>query len=43
MGEIREVVAQDKRIKEAKRLGFSTIISSDDSRFIGEVFKKYLR
>lgn len=43
LGEIREVVAQDKRTKEAKRLGFNTIISSGDSKFIGQAFKKHLR
>lgn len=43
LGEIREVIAQEKRIKEAKRLGFTLIISSKEDRFIGEVIKKLLR
>lgn len=42
LGEIREVVAQDKRIKEAKRLGFTQPISSKDSRYVREAIKKLL-
>ena len=36
LGEIREVVAQDKRIKEAKRMGFSLAISSKDFKFVNQ-------
>lgn len=39
LGEIREVVAQDKRLKEAKRLGFSAPISSKDFKYIGQAIK----
>lgn len=36
LGEIREVVAQEKRIKEARRMGFSLPISSKNFKFIGQ-------
>lgn len=37
LGEIREVVAQDKRIKEAKRMGFSFPVSSKEFKFLQQV------
>ncbi len=40
LGEIREVVAQDKRIKEAKRMGFSLPITSKEFKYLNEVIKK---
>src|SRR3989339_620045 len=40
LGEIREVMAQEKRMKEARRLGFTQVISSKEDRFVGEVIKK---
>lgn len=39
LGEIREVVAQDKRVKEAKRLGFTEAISSDKYKYVSEAIK----
>lgn len=39
LGEIREVVAQDKRLKEAKRLGFTASISSKDFKFVNQAVK----
>ncbi len=39
LGEIREVVAQDKRLKEAKRLGFITGISSKETKYVGQAIK----
>lgn len=39
LGEIREVVAQEKRIKEAKRLGFTFPIASDKYKYLNQVFK----
>ena len=39
LGEIREVVAQDKRIKEAKRMGFTLPISSKEAKFVGQAIK----
>jgi len=43
LGEIREVVAQDKRIKEARRMGFITPITSKEFRYLGEVIKRLLK
>lgn len=39
LGEIREVVAQDKRLKEAKRMGFTFPISSKEFKFVGQAIK----
>jgi len=39
LGELREVVAQDKRIKEAKRMGFSEAASSSRYKFVSETIK----
>lgn len=43
LGEIREVVAQEKRIKEAKRLGYKNLITSKNLKHINQAIKKYLR
>lgn len=43
LGEIREVVAQEKRTKEAKRLGFSVPISSRDFKYVGQAIKDLLK
>jgi len=43
LGEVREVMAQEKRIKEARRLGFTQIISSKEDGFVGSVIKKLLK
>ncbi len=40
LGEIREVVAQEKRIKEAKRMGFTLPITSKEIKYLGEAVKK---
>ena len=42
LGEIREVVAQEKRIKEAKRLGFGIPASSKQVSYVSQAIKKYL-
>jgi DNA repair protein RadA/Sms len=39
LGEIREVVAQDKRVKEAKRMGFTSSVSSKEFKFVGQTIK----
>jgi DNA repair protein RadA/Sms len=41
LGEIRKVNYSDRRIKEAKRLGFKTVISRDSHRSVKEVLKKF--
>jgi DNA repair protein RadA/Sms len=43
LGDIREVVAQEKRIKEAKRLGFKNVVTSKEVGYLQEAIKKYLR
>jgi len=42
LGEIREVVAQDKRTREAGRLGFREPITSKQQKFIGDAIRKYI-
>jgi len=39
LGEIREVVAQDKRVKEAKRLGFPYPVTTKESLYLSQVLK----
>jgi len=39
LGEIREVVAQDKRTKEAHRLGFTLPIASNEYKYLNQVIK----
>jgi DNA repair protein RadA/Sms len=43
LGEVREVMAEGKRVKEARRLGFTQVISSKEARFVGEVIKRLLK
>lgn len=43
LGDLREVVAQEKRVKEAKRLGYKTVISRKSSKYLREAVKKYLK
>lgn len=43
LGEIREVVSQDKRIKEAKRMGFTVQATSKEYRYVGEAIKSFLK
>ena len=40
LGEIREVVAQDKRVKEARRLGFTISASSREFKYLQQVIHK---
>lgn len=42
-GDIREVIAQEKRIKEARRLGYTSIISSRAIKYLQEAIGKYLK
>jgi DNA repair protein RadA/Sms len=39
LGEIREVVAQEKRLKEARRMGFTLPVSSKEVKFVGQAIK----
>jgi DNA repair protein RadA/Sms len=43
LGEIREVVAQDKRIKEARRMGFTFPVTSKESKFVGQSIKQLFK
>jgi DNA repair protein RadA/Sms len=39
LGEIREVVAQEKRLKEAKRMGFTIGVNSREVKFVSQAIK----
>lgn len=43
LGEVREVVAEEKRIKEARRLGFTNAISSKEFKYINQAIKSVVR
>lgn len=43
LGEIREVVAEEKRIKEAKRMGFTFPVSSKGFKFVSQVIKSLFK
>ena len=43
LGEIREVVAEAKRLREAKRLGFDITISQGNTKFLNQAIKQLLR
>lgn len=42
LGEIREVTYLEKRIKEARRLGFKTPITKKEAKTVGEAIKKHI-
>ena len=43
LGEIREVVAQDKRVKEARRMGFSLPVTNKEAKFVGTAIKSLFK
>lgn len=43
LGEIREVVAETKRLKEARRLGFNTTVSQGNTKYLNQAIKKFVR
>ena len=43
LGEIRKVSQEEKRIKEAKRLGYKNIISRGEVRLVREAVRKYVK
>ncbi|MFC1649616.1 DNA repair protein RadA [Patescibacteria group bacterium] len=43
MGEIRDVVAQPKRLTEARRLGYRTTIYSRSGKYVNQVVHKYFK
>src|SRR5690606_37348451 len=42
LGEVKNVVNLDKRMKEAKKFGFTNILSAKDARFLYNVVNKVL-
>jgi DNA repair protein RadA/Sms len=40
LGEVREVVAQDKRLREARRMGFSIGVSSKEYKYLPQIIHK---
>jgi DNA repair protein RadA/Sms len=43
LGEIREVVAEEKRVKEARRLGFTQPITQKEYKYVNQAIRKLLR
>lgn len=43
LGDIREVVAQEKRVREAKRLGFRNTITNNEVEYLPQAIRKYLK
>ena len=43
LGEVREVVAEEKRMKEAKRLGFAQTVHSKDYKYVSAAIKSLLK
>ncbi len=43
LGEVRDAPFQEKRIKDAKRLGFLNIATSDKHKYLSSVIKEYLK
>jgi len=41
-GEVRQVVQAEKRLKEAKKLGFNSVLNSADVSTLAEAVKKVL-
>jgi len=42
LGDIRNVTSQEKRIKEAKRLGYTDTATSKEVKYLSEAIRKYL-
>ena len=43
LGEIREVIAEEKRLREARRLGFNIPATHKDFKYLNEAIRKYLK
>lgn len=43
LGEIREVVAQEKRFKEARRMGFTLGVSCREYKFVGQAIRQLFK
>lgn len=42
LGEVRDVLQRERRVKEARRLGYKTPITSKEARTVGEAIRKYI-
>lgn len=43
LGDVRNVISSEKRIKEAKRLGYTNSITQKEVKFLGQAVKSYLK
>jgi DNA repair protein RadA/Sms len=43
LGEIREVARQERRIKDAKKQGFKTVVTSREFNFVKDAINQFLR
>jgi len=43
LGDVRGVVAEERRIKEARRLGYTKVISNREVNYLQEAIKKYIK
>lgn len=43
LGEIREVVAQERRLKEARRMGFTIAVSSKEIKYVNQAIKQLFK
>jgi len=43
LGEVREVVSQDKRVREASRLGFTNVVTNKRSSYLSQAIKSLLK
>lgn len=43
LGEVREVPMQERRTKEARRLGFRNVVTKKEARTVGEAIRRYIR
>lgn len=43
LGDIRKVVAEEKRVKEAKRLGYKNIVSSKSVKYVKSAISRFVR
>ena len=42
LGEVRDVIQRERRIKEARRLGYKTAITSKETRTVSEAIKRFI-
>ena len=43
LGEVRSVTSEDRRIKEAKRLGYKSVVTSKEFRYLRNAITKYFK